>query len=408
MASKVRYVVLRDGVYQFHRRVPADIIRDKVAFQRYFKSDKIFRRSLFTKDPAEVFGPAAERQREYDSLVMQARGGSARSTAAAPIRMLRKVTKELLEDIKAYQHAVTARPFAQAYMWAEQDEAQADHFQQMIEDRELFAEGRKNLLTQQGAMAKDAPDAAPIDVADELVELLGLDAPSGSPQRSLVSIAVREGALAGERDIDRIIGGEMLHIQPPPSLDAPAQQSNGPTLRDLVELYVAEVAMAPKTRREVLASLDLFEELIGNKIVADLQRRDFTSFIEQLAMKRVGGRSEGSVARPIARKTVGRRYGCLRAAINHAIEKEVYEGGNPASGIAIAKWVKAPDKAVSPDKRPFRLKELNLIFQHPWFTGCRSIKQTHTRGGIRLMGITGFRSSPYSPGAEPVSLAVSN
>jgi integrase len=363
-----------------------DIVRDGAAFQRYFKGDKLFRRTLWTKQPGDVFEAAAEKQREYDDLVAQARASRDALAAAAPIRALRKVTKELLADIKAHQHAVTARPFAQASVWAEQDEELAEHFQRMIDDRELFAEDRRDLLTRKGARAIDRRDAAPLDTAAELIERLGLDAPAGSPERSLVSVAVREGALAGERDIDRIIAGEVLHMQPPPRLEEPSTPSCGPTLREVVELYVSDVAMTPKTRREVLVSLGLFETIVGNKALVELQRRHFTSYIEQLAKKQVGGRSSGSVARPIARDTVKKRYGFLRAAINHAIEKNLHDGGNPATGIDIGAWVKAPDKAVTPDKRPFRLNELNLIFRHPWFTGCRSRTQLHRPGDIRLSG----------------------
>lgn len=386
MASRVRYVTQRNGVFQYHRRVPTDIVRDQTALDRFFKGDKLFRRTLSTKEAGDVFQAAADKQREYDSLVAQARASRGLLPSTVPSRTLRKVTKELLADIKAYRHAVTARPFAQAYMWAEQDAEQAEQYQRMIDDRELFAEDRKRLLTTQGARAANAPDAAPLDTADSLIEYLGLDAPVGSPQRSLVSIAVREGDLGGERDIDRIIAGEMLHIEPPPRLEEVAAGSVGATIREVVEMYVSDVSMTPKTRREVLVSLDLFERIIGNKPLAELQRRDFTSYIEQLATKQVGGRSERSVARPIARDTVKKRYGFLRAAINHAIEKHLHEGGNPASGIDIGRWVKASDKAVSPDKRPFRLNELNLIFQHPWFTGCASVTQTHKQGDLRLSG----------------------
>lgn len=386
VALKVRYVSVRDGVFQYHRRVPMDIVRDTVSWERYFKRDKLFRRTLSTKNLAEVFQATAEKQREYESLVSQARGQATQPPALAAVQSSRRVTKNLLEGIKAYQHAVTARPFAQAYVWAEQDKEQADAFQQMVDDRELFAEGRKELLTRQGARSACPSDAAPLDRAHDLIKHLRLNAPAGSTERSLVSIAIREGELAGEKDIDRIIAGELLHVEPPPQLDELSEEPDGPTLREVVERYVADVAMIPKTRREALVSLALFEEIVGDKRVTDLKRRDFTTYIEHLAKKQVGGRSEGSVSRPIARHTVKKRHGALRAAINHAIDTGLHEGGNPAGGIKISTWVKPSDKSVSPDKRPFRVTELNMVFQHPWFTGCKSIAQTHEPGDLRLSG----------------------
>jgi hypothetical protein len=41
-------------------------------------------------------------------------------------------------------------------------------------------------------------------------------------------------------------------------------------------------------------------------------------------------------------------------------------------------WVQAQDPAIMRQKRPFSVGELNLIFQHPWFTGCESENQMGT------------------------------
>lgn len=386
MASRVRYVTLRNGVYWYHRRVPQDIVRHEKAFQRLFKGDKLFRRTLWTKELNQVFEAAAEKQREYDGLVAQARAMSGATTTAAPMREMRKVTKEVLDQIKAYERALTARPFAQAAVWAEQDPDQAEHFQRMIDDREMFAEDRRDLLTRKGARALTPAHAAPLDRADEIIERFRLDAPTSSPDHSLVSIALREGALAGEGDVDRIIVGELLHFEPPRSLDAPVERSDAPTIRTVVELYVRDVSMAPKTQREVLSSLALFEQFVGNKSLDELHRRDFTSFIERIAQKQIGGRSDDSVSRSIAPGSVAKKHGALRTAINHGIEKHVFEGPNPAAGIKVSAWVKAQDKSVMPDKRPFTPGELQLVFEHPWFTGCRSRSQSHKPGELRLTG----------------------
>ena len=40
-----------------------------------------------------------------------------------------------------------------------------------------------------------------------------------------------------------------------------------------------------------------------------------------------------------------------------------------------------------PDKRGFRVDELNLLFKYPWFTGCKSEKSTHVAGSVRLDGL---------------------
>jgi integrase len=388
VASASRYVRERNGVFYYERRVPQDILRDAASFQQYFKGSKLFRRSLRTKERGAAYAAAAETHRECERLVREARADRITPTIAPPRERLRQVTKDLISDIAAYHRLRTARPFAQAALWAEQDEEQAEYFQQMIDDRELFAQDRKRLITTRGARSRGPHEEAPLDTAEQLIETLGLDAADGSPQRGLISIAVRDGILAGENDIDRIIAGERPQLDSAPALYNQAA-TVGPTLRDVVERYLADVSVRPKTAHEIETSLALFEKIVGLKELSQLTRRDFTFFIEELAKKKVGGRSAESIERMIGPGTVKKRLGFLRTAINHAIEKDLYAGANPASGINIEKWVTASDKSVMPDKRPFKVSELNLIFEHPWFTGCQSAEpqaRTHKPGDMRLTG----------------------
>jgi integrase len=90
--------------------------------------------------------------------------------------------------------------------------------------------------------------------------------------------------------------------------------------------------------------------------------------------------------RSAAKGTVQKRVGFLRTAINHAIEKHRYTGTNPMAGFKMSAWVKTPDKTITPDKRPFKVSELNRVFQHPWFTGCRSLQGIYESGDVRLGG----------------------
>lgn len=385
MASASRYVRNREGVFYYERRVPSDIVRDTAAHQRHFNGKRLFRRSLWTKDQGEAFEAAAETHRECERLIKEARGDRAAPIIAPPREKLRRVTKELIADIAAYHQLRTARPFAQAAIWAEQDEEQAEGFQQMIDDREMFAQERKQLITTRGARGGTPHEEAPLDTAERLIEALALDAPEGSPQRGMISIAVRDGILAGEKDIDRIIAGERPQLEPGPALYG-EPPSSGPTLRDAVERYLADVTVRPKTAHEIETSLALFERIVGNKELAELTRRDFTDFIEELAKKKVGGRSAESIERMIGPGTVKKRLGFLRTAINHAIEKHLHVGGNPAAGIKVTAWVRAPDRFVMPPKRPFTDTELNLVFLHPWFTGCLSPERSHEPGVVRLKG----------------------
>jgi integrase len=52
----------------------------------------------------------------------------------------------------------------------------------------------------------------------------------------------------------------------------------------------------------------------------------------------------------------------------------------------VSAFVKRVDRSVMPVKRRFKVTELNKLFQHPWFTGCRSATETHQPGNHRLNG----------------------
>lgn len=49
-------------------------------------------------------------------------------------------------------------------------------------------------------------------------------------------------------------------------------------------------------------------------------------------------------------------------------------------------FAKTANKAIMPDKRRLQISELNAIFAHPWFTGCRSATETNKPGQFRLTG----------------------
>ena len=144
--------------------------------------------------------------------------------------------------------------------------------------------------------------------------------------------------------------------------------------------------MGKKPASEVELSLSLFEKIVGSKALGALSRSDFSRYVEHLANQVVGGKSEGSIVRSASAQTVKKRLGILRAAINFAIDRDWFSGSNPASGVKVDAFVRKPDKALMPDKRGFKIAELNSLFAYPWFTGCKSAAETHLVGDHRLSG----------------------
>lgn len=230
----------------------------------------------------------------------------------------------------------------------------------------------------------------PAEKAKEINQSWGFGVSDTSDQFGEIVLAVKDGCVSARQGIQDLFAGKSLPDQPTSTLinrySRPAAKVASPTLSETVDRYLKEVRVRPQTAQEVRSSLELFGTLIGDKPLAEISRADFIRFIEEVAGKQVGGRSAGSIARPIAKGTVQKRIGGLRTAINHAIEKDRYSGPNPAAGFKISAWVKAPDKTVTPDKRPFKVSELNKVFSHPWFTGCQSAEKIYQRGDFRLTG----------------------
>ncbi len=386
MAAIIKHVRKRGTAFEYHRRVPLDVVRDESALRQHFNGSALFRRSLGS-DPARVLVEAEAKRQEYNQRLAGARSGrrdEVRETM--PLASLRPVTKDTLADVTRQQRFLVLRPWLDAYLLAEQSAEHAEELARMRHERELSASDTRELLTSPGRRSANPRYESPLQIAERVIEELNLDAPTGSTERSLVAVAVRQGRIAGERDIDRVLAGDLPAAQPAGS-SKHASAVSGATLRDAVDRYLSERSLRPKTARDVHASLQLFEEAVGNKRLADLTRADFAQFIEELAKKQVGGRSKDSVPRMISPGTVQKRIRFLHTAIGHAIQRGMHAGGNPAANFDISAWVKGPDKSLMPDRRPFGVAELNLVFQHPWFTGCESASRTHAAGTHRLAGV---------------------
>ena len=298
--------------------------------------------------------------------------------------VLRTVTPGDLDDIRERYRKLTVQPFALAHVKADAGAVGAAVYERLVYDLERDAEADEARIATRGAYSGEGE--GPAEIASWLINKEGWDAPAGSVSFGAVVSAVRSGTHQGRAEIAGIMGGKLA----PPSPPRPAAitKKSAPTLRDIVDQYLANKKLPTRTEGEVKSSLRLFENVCGGtKRLDALTKSDFQAYAEYLAKQKVGGKTEGSVVRPASLSTVKKRIGLLRSAINHAIDTGRFAGVNPASGIKAEAYVAAPNKAIMPSKRRFTVAEMNLIFQHPWFTGCLSSSQTHAPGTHRLKGV---------------------
>lgn len=383
LAAAVKYVKPRKGVYQYVRRVPEDVKRHPAHYARHFGSKPLFRVSLKTKDQAQMHLAAMAVHTDFERRLASIFG---RVMPQAPMLLASKhsaprpVTQAVLDALADRYKKVTVEPFERAYIMADVSPAHAEEYQRMLYNIELDAADAEKTLA---ARAGQGGGNTPADIAAWIIENEELDAPANSKPFGMVVGAIRAGIQQGRDDIQALIEGKRSprFIE---QRDAP--KFTVPTLSEAVEQYLGHRKLPVRTEGEVRSSLRLFEKVVGVKRLDALVRRDFQTYAEYLAKQVVGGKTAGSIVRPASRETVQKRIGLLRSVINHAIDRDMFSGPNPASGIKVDAYVERPNRALMPAKRRLNVDEMNLLFQHPWFTGCASDTNIHAPGEYRLRG----------------------
>ncbi|MFK4870766.1 tyrosine-type recombinase/integrase [Novosphingobium sp. ZW T3_23] len=374
-------------MFQYERRVPERVKQDAGQFAVHFGSKALFRRSLRTTSIAEMHAACIPVHLEFEQKVAAATGQASIaliSPPPAPSRNpLRKVTQADLNELTDLYRRLVIEPLERDHIRADADPAYAEEYERMIYELELHAEDEEQALhTRHGG---NGQHETPAETAAWVIENRGWEAPIGSPEFGAVTGAIRAGTLRGRKEAQALILGETA-----PRLRDAASAETKPvqTLGEAVEVYLRQKDHPARTETEVRSSLRLFETVIGNKRLDALTRRDFQSFAEHLAKQVIGGKTLGSITRPASRATLKKRIGLLRAVINYAIDKDAFSGPNPASGINVDVYAARANRAIMPEKRRFTVDEMNLVFRHPWFMGCKSSSpvQSHQRGEYRMTG----------------------
>ncbi|WP_218016623.1 site-specific integrase, partial [Sphingobium chlorophenolicum] len=383
MAAAVKYVKTRNGVYQYVRRVPESVKRQPAHYAHHFGSRPLFRASLKTKDQGQMHIAAMAAHTDFERRLASISGGimpQAPKLLAASSSPLRTVTQADLNELTARYRRVTAESFERAYVKVDASAEDAAEYERILYNIEVAAEEERKALESRAGGGKASA------LSEDALWVIGNDrwnAPAGSEAFGAIVGAIRAGTQQGRDDIQALIEGRKT-----PRLAAQRSivEPSVPTLSEAVDQYLDHRKLPFRTEAEVRSSLRLFEKLFGNKRLDGLTRRDFHNYAEHLAKQVIGGKTVGSIVRPPSSATVKKRIGLLRSVINHAIDRDCFSGPNPASGIKVDAYVERPNRSVMPEKRRLSVDEMNLLFQHPWFTGCASETNTHVSGGYRLRG----------------------
>jgi len=362
--------------------VPARVQRDARRFADAFGSKVLFRRSLHTKRAGEMFAAAQAVHEEFESLIAEPHFIKVRTLV--PVHQpLRAVTDADLTAIADQYSRLVAEPIERMQRFANVNPAAATEFDRLAYEFETDAEDIKRTL-RSNHDDTDGPIIKPAEAARRIVLEQGFDAADNTEALGAIIGAVRTGMERGYHRVGSIIAGDAV-----PSV--PVTRSVGATtanltLADAVDRYLQDRAPAPKTISETRLALRQFEQVVGRKSLASIDRADARLFVQRLAKQQVGGKTAGSIKRNLSEQSIKKRLRMLSSAIFHARDIDLFKGDNPLSNMRLSNLIRPTDRSVMPDKRRLQISELNAIFAHPWFTGCQSATETHLPGSHRLTG----------------------
>jgi integrase len=384
VAGHIKYIRKRSGgVYEYHRRVPRPVIDHDESFERVFKSRPLFRRSLGTRCQVEALSKGQRVNSAFEALLHQAMiiAGMAHDIAAVEDRYTRPVTETLLQSIRAnFQHRRTQK-WRRAKIGAESSDAIRRDLREMVDERELFAEDlRAVLLDHRVLSSPNLPNIS--NLAQDIITAEQLLAPEGSIEFDAICRAIREGIIAGERQVDAMLSD---HISSLPTGHSTAVD-HAPRLSEVVDTH-ADFLTKKRSLAELRGAFTAFKALHGDLRLNEIKRQHFLEFCRVEAGRNVGEKSSQSISRPLSAETIKKKVSLLRASINRAIKMGSFLGANPAANIDVKVFVRPTVRHLMPDKRPLEIDEINAILAHPWFTGCQSASQKHLPGRHFLGGM---------------------
>ena len=377
MAKDVLYITKRHGVFQYVRRVPDAVIKRPAEFDAFFGGKKLFRRSLNTKDQREALIRGAAMADDFKARVRQALDNRLLNVATL---FRRPVTPTTLEKIRQSQRDSVTRRFEMHLVLSETDEDQQEELERIYELFEQDAEHIKNVLVSRAPTSDTRLNVA--QIAADIVDFEKLDAPVGSTNRAFVIRSIREGQLEGYGHIGELMNGTRSVLASHES----RQSRKSPLLSAVVGSHAMSVG-SRRSRVEVLTAGREFIAFAGDAPLDEITKAQVRQFCGVQGSKLIGGKSRGSVQRPMSSANLKKQIGLLRASVNLASRRGLYDGNNPFAGVDVTAFTSPVSAVLMPEKRPFSLSELNLVFQYPWFTGCASPKQIHTPGTHRLTGM---------------------
>ncbi|WP_439636233.1 tyrosine-type recombinase/integrase [Oceanicaulis sp.] len=391
MPKKIPNTIVRNGVYQFKKRIP-----EALRTTRVFGGKQFIQRSLETGSYELAVRRVNEALREYDGKVrlaeLELAGSGPRSnaeeaecyrptlidqTATLPSEVIvyraSRHWQALVGIDAKYRRAASRDPDGLGGEWLEEwDENRI---------------GIDNVPTYLALKKRDY-SAVKEDVRWAM-NVEGISDPDSHPQFDDFCEKFLEATIDAYEVITNF--HQKGRLEPPPTRewlrDAPEKHPirEAMKLHDLMDRYSKTIDFSTDWAKKLRLAVDSFIELHGDLPVQKIEPRHVRAWVDSLLKQAAyqghrTGETDTEAKRKLSPATVRDGYlAALRRLLAHGVFIGEIER-NPAERIQVPQ---PRSRGVRP-RRPFTTDELNALFRLPVFTGCQSTKRINQPGLVLL------------------------
>ncbi|WP_292045560.1 MULTISPECIES: site-specific integrase [unclassified Brevundimonas] len=381
MARVPAHLIIRNGVYNYRRRVPADLRSNPV-----FKGRDVFQASLGVRTLKEARRVVQELR--LDELFER------RFAPVADVEGGTVLTPSLLTHLAREQYERGLESLHRERM-----EETNEHREWLDELAAQELGALNDPVWSSDARARLRRDADPYlqSRAEIAAKKLGIDHDAVAVRKIADALFEAEVSLTGARV--ELASGRTLTTTPAYA-SSPSGTSNAPTQREahwtfkrLAEATMRQHPKGESWEHKVKVVAALFDEYVGSAPIYKIDRRMVRNFVndlhhmpdrmtmrfpkmtlkEAIAANETREKPYGTISPNTVRDGY---FSILRWAFGHAVELEAIPL-NPCTATKIRGATKGDGRRT---RNPFKVNELNAFFRLPMFTGCLSEDRPNTPG----------------------------
>ena len=371
--------IIRNGIYQFKKRVP-----ERLADSQAFGGKRFIQKSLRTRDPREARQLAADLDAQFQNLCGLAERELSPSISFKGTFNVLKARAPTEVEVQAEVLRLKNGYLARTHRGHDTVNTIAfgQHNQEIYSGSPDYV-WHDRLESLEGAF-RGQPDLGTLVAVDRIIKENGWKVETDS---SLHDELCRRIAAAQIEAIEKLFQSERGDFHDQFKVAGPASAK---TLLDALEHYQRLKGSRTQMLKKVTVAVRAWDDLVGKLLISSIDRGDIREFIADLSRVPMRlraknpnaslrdlinhARSNASGETRLEARTIKDNYlSPLSTAVN-ALREDFPEISNPFEGI------KVDGASRKSNKRSFKDHELQAMFRHPIFTGCKSKTRRNTPG----------------------------